>query len=282
MKITTLIENTKLKSRKDLKKEYGISLFIDSNAGKILSDTGSSKTFTKNAKKLGIPLDEVEIVVISHGHFDHGKGLAHFLKINNKAKIYIKKTAIEKYYIKLFGIIKKYIGLDYDLIKKNSHRFIFLSDFQEIKKNVYIITKINKKYKQPSGNKNLFKKHNGKFILDDFDHELILVIREDDGLILFTGCSHNGILNMIESVQSVFPNKSIKAVFGGFHLMNPITKKMSENESDVKKTGRLLNENKNVKKIFTGHCTGKIAYDILKNIMGNKLEYFSTGTIFNI
>ena len=119
-------------------------------------------------------------------------------------------------------------------------------------------------------------------MIKKYDLWLDLVIREDDGLVFFTGCSHNGIVNMIEATQSVFSDETVKAVFGGFHLMNPVTKKMSENESDVKEIGRLLNENKNVKKIFTGHCTGKTAYDILKNILGNKLEYFSTGAVFNI
>jgi 7,8-dihydropterin-6-yl-methyl-4-(beta-D-ribofuranosyl)aminobenzene 5'-phosphate synthase len=76
-----------------------------------------------------------------------------------------------------------------------------------------------KPYPQPRGNRHLFVKEGGTWSLDSFEHELILVIRERDGVVVFTGCSHSGILNMVDAVTRQFQGLPIKAVFGGFHLI---------------------------------------------------------------
>jgi len=123
---------------------------------------------------------------------------------------------------------------------------------------------------------------NGSYVPDVFKHELILVIREQDELVVFTGCSHNGILNMVETVEKLFKGERIKVVFGGFHMMNPATKKMTETHEEVLKIGRLLSEKTHLKKVFTGHCTGKKAYEILKSQMGEKLGSFATGSVMSI
>jgi len=129
---------------------------------------------------------------------------------------------------------------------------------------IYLIPEIVGKYPKPRGNKKLLKQSNGTYLPDDFGHELLLVVQEKDGLVVFTGCSHNGIVNMIETVESRFQGETIKAVFGGFYLMSPPTKKMTEKREEVLRIGRLLNDKGHLMKVFTGHCTGKLAYDILK------------------
>jgi len=87
---------------------------------------------------------------------------------------------------------------------------------------------------------------------------------------------------MIDTVEDRFNGESIKAVFGGFHLMNPATKQMTETQEEVVRIGKLLRDKVHLKKVFTGHCTGKKAYDILKSQMGEKLGYFSTGSVMSI
>jgi 7,8-dihydropterin-6-yl-methyl-4-(beta-D-ribofuranosyl)aminobenzene 5'-phosphate synthase len=71
----------------------------------------------------------------------------------------------------------------------------------------------------PGGNRSIFVEANGCLELDSFSHELVLVIQEPDGLGVFTGCAHQGVLNMIQAVTKAFPGCPIKAAFGGFHLM---------------------------------------------------------------
>ena len=230
MKITTLIENTKYEKAGDVKAEHGISLLVEFNSQKFLFDTGASSLFHENAKNLNLSIKDIDFTVISHGHYDHGGGLKTFIEENPNAPVYLIEEAFNSYYAKKSGFRKKYIGLDKALITNFKHRFIFVKEFTQVNDNVFIISCIPEIYSKPLGNKKLLSASEGNFRPDDFKHELILVVSEHDGLVVFTGCSHNGILNMIKTVENRFKGKHIKTVFGGFHLMNPRTKKMSQGD----------------------------------------------------
>ncbi|UCB45739.1 MAG: MBL fold metallo-hydrolase [Spirochaetota bacterium] len=282
MKITTLIENTKIDDAHELEEEHGVSLFIETNDSKILFDTGKSNRFLKNAQKLGINMNEAEVLFISHGHYDHGGGLGYFFKENDQAKVYLKKEAFDEHYAKIGVFNKKYIGLNRELLGSYRDRFILVDSKIIVGKNIFIIPDITEKYPKPSGNRILYEKSCKKLIPDMFNHELLLVIKEHNGLVVLTGCSHRGILNMVETVEEQFRSIKIKAVLGGFHLMNPITKKMSENEEVVLDIGKKLYENSNLSTIYSGHCTGKEAYILLKEQLKEKLDYFATGRVIQL
>ena len=121
MNIISLVENTA--SKDTLGAEHGLSLYIETDRHKILFDMGQSNLFEENAAKLGVNLAEVDIAVLSHGHYDHGGGLKRFLEINRKAPVYISRYAFEPHY----NGTEKYIGLDTSLAQ--SDRLIFTEDF---------------------------------------------------------------------------------------------------------------------------------------------------------
>ena len=276
MKILTLIENETSKGQEHLKAEAGLSLFIEFGNQKILFDTGSSGAFADNAEKLGVDISKVDFVVISHAHFDHTGGLERFFQINKTAKVYINENVKGSYYYKLL-FLKKNIGTRQDLFKNYSDRFIFVTDDLQINDNIKIITQITNNHKLPSDSKHIFTKKNDKFVPDDFSHEQMLVLTEGDKLHVFTGCSHHGIVNMVESAEHLANGKKMN-VIGGFHMYNPLTKGLSEKKEDVIKVGELLNKNKGIDTIATGHCTGKGAFKILKGVLGDKLLSLNTGS----
>ena len=123
MRVTALTENT---TEKDFRTEHGLSLYIETNGQKILFDSGQTELFAENAGKLGIDLSAVDIMVLSHGHYDHGGGLERFMEINKKAPIYMSRYAFEPHY----NGTEKYIGLDTSLEK--SERIIFTDGVTEI------------------------------------------------------------------------------------------------------------------------------------------------------
>ena len=278
MKVVALIENTKLEGREDLVDEHGLSLYIECDDKHILFDTGATEAFNQNAVTLGIDLQEVDALVISHHHFDHGGGLARFLEVNHKAKVYLRKSEEEDFYFRVPGILSRYVGLDQELLEKQADRFEFVDSFTEILPGVYILTEIPRHYALPKGNRRLFVKRGKTFSLDSFEHELIMVEKEKEELVVFTGCAHSGILNMVAAVTTQFPDVPIKGVFGGFHLIDlPKLNTMAGSKGEVKGIGQELLKYP-IERVYTGHCTGKKAYRVLKGVMAEKLEYFPTGS----
>ena len=109
MIIKTLVENTALNDT--FRANHGLSFYIETQQHKILFDVGKNENIVYNAKQLDVHLDQVDTVVISHAHLDHGGALDIFLENNSTATIYLQKSAFEKYYA-VTGNTKQEIGLN--------------------------------------------------------------------------------------------------------------------------------------------------------------------------
>jgi 7,8-dihydropterin-6-yl-methyl-4-(beta-D-ribofuranosyl)aminobenzene 5'-phosphate synthase len=278
MRVVALLENTRAEGKQDLSPEHGLSLYVEHDDQRLLFDTGATQAFRQNAERLGIDIAGVDAAVISHHHFDHGGGLPYFLEANPDAKVYLRKCEEGDYTFRAFGIIKKYIGLDTELFQRYPDRFEFVEGFTEILSGVFILTEIEKRYPLPKGNRRLFVERAGVRSLDNFEHELVMVVKEKTGLVVFTGCAHGGILNMIDTVVRRFPGVAIKAVLGGFHLVGvPVLNTMAGSRREVADIGREMLKYP-IDSVYTGHCTGMKAYQILKRVMGEKLQHLPTGS----
>ncbi len=55
--------------------EHGLSYLIEYDGKKVLFDTGQSDMFLRNASAMNINMSDIDHIVLSHGHFDHGDGL---------------------------------------------------------------------------------------------------------------------------------------------------------------------------------------------------------------
>jgi 7,8-dihydropterin-6-yl-methyl-4-(beta-D-ribofuranosyl)aminobenzene 5'-phosphate synthase len=117
---------------------------------------------------------------------------------------------------------------------------------------------------------------------DPFDHELVMVIRDQGGLVVFTGCSHNGVLNMVAAARERFPGEPVRAVLGGFHLIGiPILPTMAASRAEVEAIGRQLLD-WSVGRVLTGHCTGARGYGVLAEVMGPTLQPLATGGVVEV
>ena len=282
MKITTLVENDCADVSSELNSEWGLSLHIEFGGHSILFDTGQSGAFADNAERLKIDISSVEMMVLSHHHFDHGGGLKKFFSLNSNAKVYLAESSNSDCYARVLKIFKKYIGLDTSVLSEFSDRFVFINKATEILPNVFVFPNILNNHPKPIGNKRLYLKKGGVLVHDDFSHELVMAIKDEDGLVIFTGCSHNGLLNMVDTVSEKFKGVPIKAVIGGFHLVSsPLFNFMAGTRNDIEKLGKSV-LNYPVDMTFTCHCTGKKAYEVLKSVMGNQLTGIKTGSCFEI
>ncbi|RDY27294.1 MBL fold metallo-hydrolase [Romboutsia weinsteinii] len=269
MVITTLVENTTVS--KDYKSKHGLCLHIKTKEHNILFDLGPDDTFIHNANKLNINIEDVDIVVISHGHKDHGGGLRDFLKINSKAKVYVHKDGFKDYYISVLGFIKYYIGLDCDL--ENNNRIVLTDDKFEIDNGISLVSNIRDKEFISSSNKSLLMKDERIYIQDEFNHEQNLIIEDDGKNILIAGCAHNGIINIVNKAEDSI-GSDIDYVISGFHLYNPVSKK-GESIDFIDNFAEGLS--KFDAKFYTCHCTGEKQFNMLYEKLGDKINYLSTG-----
>ena len=274
MKIITLVDNRT--QSKSLETEHGLSLYIKTDDNlKILYDTGQSDMFMRNALKLGLNMNEIDMVVISHGHYDHIGGLMGLLKTNKTAKVYLNSTIFDYEYFSVKNGVKKMNGFPPELLEYRE-RFVLLNKNTAFN-NFWLITNIKQMYDTPKGNSILYRQNKDIEELDQFEHELILVINTQQGLCVLTGCGHNGVLNIVATVQEVVPHKEIHCLYGGFHLID------GKEYVDVETTDELSNIADELTKLlpnskfFTGHCTGEKAIKVLSETMEGKLEAFYVG-----
>lgn len=259
MRIKALVEN---ESNGKLKAIHGLSLYIETKKHKILFDLGPDGTLFKNAKREAISLAEVDTVIISHGHFDHGGALNRFLEVNRKAKIYIQKKAFQPHQSKVL-FLKTEVGLNQKM--ENHQQVILIEGDYEIDEELRLFTISDTKKCYSSANDGLLE--SGKE--DKFLHEQNLVIKEHQTALIM-GCGHAGVVNIMEKAKQYNPNLCV----GGFHLFNPATKKTVP-ETLLNNIVKELQQYKEVR-FYTCHCTGKVAFQYFKETMPN-MFYLSCG-----
>lgn len=267
MRIVTLLENESAK--KELKAIHGLSLYIETKNHKILFDVGPNNFFIKNAKNLGIRLEEVDILVISHGHYDHGNGLLKFMKLNSDATIYISKYAFLEH-AKMKG--KDHINIG---IKKPKQldRFVMIKEDLVIDDELLIIANVPYQ-EQVITDKTLLTYEDGHYVHDEFHHEIYLLVQEEDKKVIFSGCSHKGIENIIEHVETR-KKCHLTHIIGGYHLSRYDAFNFKETDY-LTQLSQKLDQREN-SQFFTCHCTGEDAFFQLKIHLKEKLNRLKTG-----
>lgn len=273
MRIVNLIENTEGTS--GCTAAHGLSFYVETPKHRLLLDLGPSDETLRNAERLGIDLSEVDTVVLSHGHYDHSGGILGFLEINQKAKVYMQRSAVKAYYADdgadAPGGRYRYIGIDPKIVE--SGRVIYADGDLVIDEELSVFTVRNRSHGLPFSNKNLLLKTGETYIRDDFRHEHCLVISAEGKHILLSGCAHNGILSILDAYRERYGSDPDMAV-SGFHLM----KKTPYSDAELSEVLNTAQELKTYRtKLVTCHCTGVPAYEAMKEILGGQLMYAHAG-----
>lgn len=268
MRIQNLIEDTSADN--GCLYEHGLSYYVETPNHRLLVDAGASDKFITNAAKLNIDLTKVDSLILSHGHYDHSGGIMPFAKLNPKASIYIHEKASGDYYSEkpdrtyYAGIDKRIAILPQTITVKEDTR---------IDDELFLFTNVTGRRHWPQGNKKLKKLVDGNLLQDEFDHEQYLVIKAEGKEILMSGCAHNGILNILDRYIELEGHEP-DAVISGFHMMKATGYSEQEIET-IRQTACELR--KYSTKFYTGHCTGELAFEIMKGILGEQIEYVRSG-----
>ena len=275
MKIVTLLENTACDA--GLCAAHGLSLYIETPKHKILFDMGPDGRFIWNAQKLGVDLSAVDVAVLSHGHFDHGGGLRAFSEVNSRADILIHTDAFGNFYAVRPGKDPAYIGLDPELRALES-RVIPTADFVKLDDELTLFSDEPEVFPALAASAKLHVETPEGLRPDPFTHEQNLLVTAWGKSVLFAGCAHRGIVNILAGAKERL-GRLPDAVFGGFHFFE-LDPADPESARLIDDTGKALLDGETV--YYTGHCTGEYAYERLHAILGDRLRRMSGGGIVEI
>lgn len=212
---------------------------------------------------MGVNVEEVDSLVLSHGHYDHTGGLLPFLEKNTKAKVYAKKGVFTpKYSGKL-----RFIGTPPNnaLHKK---RIVYMESITEIADDVFIMPDILIYDSIDTHFEGLNKMADNKIVPDEFEDELFLVLRQNMQINIVTACSHRGITNICINATEHF-KLPVNVILGGFHTKNCTTAQYRH----VTHYFRHLEP----RSIGVCHCTGIEKYADLNNDLDSNVFYNYTG-----
>lgn len=263
MQITVLTDNN---TKDDLQAEWGLSLYIEYEGHRILLDAGTTGSFADNAGKLGIGLNEIEFAVLSHAHYDHSDGFERFFRENGRAKCYIRSCCGEDCYDR---VKDKYIGIKKGLLETFADRFERVDGTFELFPGAALVPHREGGLDKLGEKAGMYRYRDGVWKADDFAHEQSLVFETKKGLVICNSCCHGGGGRIIEEVKQAYPGKRVYALIGGLHLFKSSDEDVLRMTESIRRTG--------VEKIFTGHCTGERAMELLKRELGDRVEQIYTG-----
>jgi 7,8-dihydropterin-6-yl-methyl-4-(beta-D-ribofuranosyl)aminobenzene 5'-phosphate synthase len=266
MKIITLIEN--LVTKPKLLAEHGLCLYIETDNKKILFDTGQSELFLQNAWELGIDMEDIDMVVLSHGHYDHTGGLDHFLKVNSKARVYAKRAIFEQKY----SGRNRFIGTIPNETLLND-RMVYVDAITELDDQVFILPTIQIYDPVDTNFKGFNIKTGNDYHPDQFNDELFLVLKHKNQINILTACSHRGITNICTTATEYF-NLPINLILGGFHMKDCLIEQYVHITYYFRKM--------QPKSIGVCHCTGVDKYAEMKHESEAHMFYNFTGNEIGI
>lgn len=273
MRISCLMENTT--ETPGCIAKHGLSFYIETGRHVILMDTGPDDSLLHNAEVLGIDLQTVDTVILSHGHNDHCGGLQAFMSVNDHAKIYIQDTAFGRY-CSFHEDDQTMHDISFPGIDPQNSRFHLIHGSETIDDGIFLFQGNRRSCPLPAANRNLYIRTETGLIPDSFDHEQYLAVKEDDTWYLFSGCAHHGILNVLSYFKNIC-HCDPAYVFSGFH-MHMRTAYTRADIDEIRSAAQTLCTYPTV--FYTCHCTGGEAYAIMSEIMHDQLRYIHCGGVY--
>ncbi|MEX2445029.1 MAG: MBL fold metallo-hydrolase [Alkalispirochaeta sp.] len=289
--ITTLIEN-RPGAHRGLATEHGISFLIEHRGHTVLFDTGQSGAFVDNAAILLRNLSKVEHVVLSHGHYDHTNGLPRLLEQWDRSAAPLPQLHVHRHFFDAkyaaAGPALTYIGPSWDrqwCERQGLSVELVGGTGGELVPGVHIVTGFDRTHQR--------EVNNPRFVVDradtdraadtvgaadtagtdpevdDFRDEVSLVIETDRGLVMLVGCSHPGIMNMLDTIRTRF-RQPLYAVLGGTHLVEAHGERLDE--------ARAYLQDPTTGILGLSHCTGDEAMELLEGDNGPRFYRNGTGS----
>lgn len=272
-RLTILCENRVANRR--LIAEQGLSVFVETPSGNVLFDTGQSDAFIRNAENLGIDLNSVKMVVLSHGHYDHTGGLPALLKKRGETEVVCHPTLIHKKY-RVYAAGRLEIGVPWEknvLIREGAH-FHFYTHPHQILPDVWISGEIPRSTPYEVIDEAYQQRVLESYIHDEIHDEQFLALNTNKGVVVLLGCGHAGPINSLKHAMRITQNSHVYAIVGGMHLNNASEERINLIVENLE----LINPDY----IVPLHCTGFKAIHRMFTVFKDRVKLLNVGDVFEM
>jgi 7,8-dihydropterin-6-yl-methyl-4-(beta-D-ribofuranosyl)aminobenzene 5'-phosphate synthase len=273
MRLTVLVDNN---ASVNLAGEWGLSIFIEVAKDKILFDLGASDLFLRNAKYLNLDVMNIDYIILSHGHFDHARGLDYWLQ--QCVSMPLKREQRPVFLAHPLALQPKFkedlteIGIltSTELIERRFQKRLSRASVQ-ITEQLYFLGEIERRYEIADNYSGKTMGRDGALIDDPLMDDTALAYKAPEGLVVIAGCSHSGIINIVEQARRICNEERVLDIIGGFHLF--------EREVDNKRLDEMISYLKdlNLQQIHPCHCTSLLPKLTFAQVC--KLQEVKVGTV---
>jgi 7,8-dihydropterin-6-yl-methyl-4-(beta-D-ribofuranosyl)aminobenzene 5'-phosphate synthase len=234
LSVQIIYDNTS--AREGIEADWGFAALVRYQGRTVLFDSGTKPDlFLTNLKKLNIDPSSITHAVISHEHGDHRNGIYALYKLNPKIEV----SFLDNFAAPAFDQASA-VGM-------NPRR---INGPAEIVPGIYTTG-----------------------IVDGSPPEQALVIETSKGLVMLTGCSHPGVVRLVEAAEKQRGRKSVRFLLGGFHLLQDTDAQVTEKIASLQRLG--------VASIAATHCTGDRAIALFREAYGKEFRAAGAGQTFS-
>ncbi len=271
LSITTLSENTA--GMGDFLGEWGLSVLIETDTTNILLDTGTSISAIHNADTLGVDLQKIDKIVLSHGHYDHTGGLREVLRqMRKEVEIVAHPDVWQAKYSRREGKPDRYIGIPFqrEELESSGARFRLTKEPTKITENIWTTGEVPMVTGYETIDPFLFIKHDSEFQPDLVLDDQAVIIKTPLGLVIVLGCAHRGMINTIYYAREITGISEVLAVIGGSHLIGATEERLYQSIAALRELG--------VQKLGLCHCTDLPVISVLAQEFGESFIFNKAGT----
>jgi 7,8-dihydropterin-6-yl-methyl-4-(beta-D-ribofuranosyl)aminobenzene 5'-phosphate synthase len=264
---TLLVDD--LCTHRSLLGEHGLSIGLEIQGARVLFDAGQGRALEHNAGILNWPLENLDAIVLSHGHDDHSGGLHIAVSRSPEARKFAHPEALKPKYSRKQGRL-----LNYSTPARSHAAF---QGFVPLEKPTLVVPGLWAT--GPVPRLTTYEDTGGEFfldanatVIDPIVDDIALYAPTPTGTVVVLGCAHAGVINTLRYIQKLTEGAPIRAVFGGMHLWTSSSSRHERTAVDLADFGDI--------EVIGCHCTGADAGHVLGKHLGPAYRAASTGARF--